>query len=330
MKFIHGFAGTVMIVWLFTGCGGGGGGGSGASGFSYDGITSEAQVGESNARDFVDVAVTGSAGSDALTMSAAEPAAGDPVPGLDLVMLAATLADAGVSIDASGSLDDGSGNSGAQTAEVFQDSSTVPGDCGGQFVINISVDDVTGAFNGTISFQGYNDCASTINGDASFSGTINLGTFVVESFTLTTSLLTVSTGGESVDLNGSLTINIVGFAQSEVVYDVDFRTGGEVFRLENFAVLIDASMAPVSITFAGRVYHPDHGFVTISTNSPVRISLSTGIPHSGELLFTGGGGSTATVTFDSISMFTIEVDSDGDTFVDTTLICKWATGDCAA
>lgn len=326
MKFICGFAGTVMIVWLFTGCGGGGS--SGASGFSYDGITSEAQLDESNARDFVDVTVTGSAGSDALTMSAAEPAARDPVPRLDLVMLAATLADAGVSIDASGSLDDGSGNSGVQTAEVFQDSSTVSGDCGGQFVINISVDDVTGAFNGTISFQGYDDCKSTINGNAGFSGTINVGTLTIESFTLTTSLLTVSTEGESIDLNGSLTVNIVGFTESEVVYDVDFRTGGEVFRLENFTVTIDASMAPASITFAGRTYHPHHGFVTISTSSPVQISLSTGIPQSGELLFTGGGGSAANVTFDSVSMFTIEVDSDGDTLVDTTLICEWATESC--
>jgi hypothetical protein len=151
---------------------------------------------------------------------------------------------------------------------------------------------------------------------------------VIENFTLTTNLLTVSTGGESIDLNGSLTINIVGFAQSEVVYDVDFRTGGEVFRLENFAVTIDASTAPASIILAGRAYHPDHGFVTISTSSPVQISLSTGIPQSGELLLTGDGGSTATVTFDSVSMFTIEVDSDGDTLIDTTLTCEWATEDC--
>ena len=70
-----------------------------------------------------------------------------------------------------------------------------------------------------------------------------------------------------------------------------------------------------TLTLSGTYYDPVHGFVTISTATPLAVTSAGAWPTAGVLLFSGANGSKARLTFNPTG-YVVEVDlSGGGSFV---------------
>ena len=311
-------AAVAVAAGLVAGCGGGGGGGS--SGFSYDGNTSQAQLTQANSQEFLEVTLDGSESGDAFTSSSARaPTASSS--DLDVVTLGRLLK------DSVGRIGTGSVPGGPMTSDLQSDSDSETGPCGGSLSYSITFDDQTGAFNGTINYRRF--CADDveINGAARFSGTLDLADLSLQDFTLTVDLLSVTDGTDTVELSGAISIDISSPGIGIVAYDLNWRVNGKIYRLASFEVQINENVSPAETTLTGRLFHPDHGFVDVTTTTPIQESIN-GTPQAGVIEFEGDGGTKATVTFIDDNTYTIEVDEDGDSFTDVTLNCTWSPAEC--
>ena len=67
---------------------------------------------------------------------------------------------------------------------------------------------------------------------------------------------------------------------------------------------------------SGRFYHPDYGFVVVSTQSVFKINSSDDFPSEGVLVAKGSNGSMAQLTVLSSTSLQVEADFDGNGTVD--------------
>lgn len=313
------WAGIVVMLGLLAGCGGGGGGG-GSSAFSYDGVTSQAALTRDNSQEFVDATVDGTSGTDAFITRASNAGTGGSTGGVDLITLGRILK------NSAGRLDGGAVAGRAVTSAIQSASDSEFGPCGGRVEFNVTFDDQTGDFNGSIAYFAYCDRGVVINGRAGFSGVLDPAALTLEGFTLDIEILSVSAGGKSLDLSGSVSIDVSAPNVGTVSYTLNFRTGGKTYRIQNFTVQVDESVIPALVDIGGRLYHPDHGYVIVSTPTSIETSVD-GTPISGMLVFTGAN-SSATVTFVTDNDYTIAVDEDGDSVPDVTRNCTWSPHVC--
>lgn len=94
---------------------------------------------------------------------------------------------------------------------------------------------------------------------------------------------------------------------------MDFASGdGTTYRASDLTLTASPATGGQSVVVTGRVYHPVHGYVDVST--PVALVVETGqaFPSSGELVVTGANDSKAKLTALSTTAFHIEVDADGN------------------
>ena len=68
----------------------------------------------------------------------------------------------------------------------------------------------------------------------------------------------------------------------------------------------------MEIEIAGTFYHPDFGYVTLSTPEPMVLHDGDEWPESGTLIVTGASGSKAKLTANDHLTCTVDVDGDGD------------------
>ena len=89
------------------------------------------------------------------------------------------------------------------------------------------------------------------------------------------------------------------------------NTTGRTYWLKDYLLNLSGDM----LTISGTYYHPTHGYVVMSTITPLTVTGIDATPTSGELLFAGSNGTKARLTFTSVG-YTIEVDAAGSgTFV---------------
>lgn len=322
------FPAFLLFTFLITGCGGGGGGG-GTSSITYSGATTEAAVDETNARELSTTAVDGTTSGDSLALRAESgDGAGQPSR-LRIAGLAKTLAQAALSAEPTG------GGANVPAGASQSGSGTLNGGCGGSVSYSLTYDDVTGSFSGTFTFNNYDDCyGEVINGSTSLSGTLNLSTLELEDFTYSFNSLSVTSGAETETVSGTIVITMTGAFSYQVTFNIVYRDGaGDTYKLEDYVVSFDESSSPTVITVSGRVFHPDYGYVTVTTTTPVQIYTFNDYPHAGVIVLTGATGTgglptTATVTFTGTNSYTIDVDSDGDGAVDTNYDCTWSPAAC--
>lgn len=268
---------------LIAGCGGGGG--SSSSSVSYTGVTTEAVITDANAQTLTTAAVeTAGSSTDLSTLViAGDLAAETPAQGLSLPGLAKLLA---------GMKDLGqlAGTSVAAGSTVSQ---TITGSCGGSATISgtNSGDNVTVNITGTITYSNY--CETTLEGNATINGSITftlVGTANDFVFTISAPYLAISAGGQSVAYNMNYTFTVTG-STATATMTANYRgTDGKVYRIENYQIVLGNYGQTIDIS--GKLYHPDHGYVTVSTPTPLQYSNCYGYyrPTIGVLRVTGAGG----------------------------------------
>jgi len=297
----------VILVALFLaayGCSGGGGGGGG--GIEYTGVTTQAVIDDTNSEDLTQGAyIGGSAGSAMIGLGAVSQSGVNDRP--RYLNLAGILKNAINQVDVNAP--DGIVESGA----IIQESDSIIGDCGGSASYVISLNDQTGDFTGSFTFSSYCSEGVIISGSASFSGDYDDVNSEFVGFSIITSGLTVTSGGDSFTTSGNISFNFQA-SPATVTADVMLRdnTTGEVSWVDNYSLTVTEGPNYEDITFSGRFYHPIHGYVGVSTPTAFRIFDGDIWPSQGVLLVDGAGGAKARLTADPSFSYRVEADTDGD------------------
>lgn len=295
-------AAGLILSLLLVGCGGGAGdGGSGGSvSPTYSGSTTQAIVTTSNARAISADAY--SASQLASAVSGVAKSAGDSNGHAPLLQNLAVILEGSVATIL------GPSKTSAKVAAATAQN-TVMG-FSGSFSYSINYDQVTGAFNGTVSFSQYRETAfsATISGSMDFSGVYNQPAASFTSLNISMKNLNGSQGGKSFSLAGNLAYSS-GIGTKSVTMSVlliDNLTS-RTYWAKDFALTLVGSL----LTMSGIYFDPLYGFVVISTVAPLTVASMDAVPTAGQLLFAGANNTKARLTFAG-SGYTVEADTAGN------------------
>jgi hypothetical protein len=300
------------LAFTTGGCSGGGGS-SGSSGPTYSGLTVAAPVDEANAQDLAGGAFATGLVTDGIMGLSAQQAPQDyHIANFRTATIPLTLRDSLDLVDIESVAQRG-GQATVQTA-----SDTINGECGGTMYYSVTGDDVHGTFSGRFRFTNYCNDGTTINGSASFYGeyNVNTGEFAEATFSFNN-----LTGGE-LSLTGDIRINFAADPNVATfnAYGVD-PGSGKVFWIKDYTITIADDTGSVAIEMEGTFYHPDYGYVTLTTQAPFVVNDGDEWPTSGVLVVTGANGSKAKLTALDDATCQIQVETSGDDAYD-----EWDSG----
>ena len=189
------------------------------------------------------------------------------------------------------------------------------GTCGGHVSAEVTVDDSAGTYSAKIIFDNFCEGGDILDGKLRMNGTFAADgkTF----FTLVFSFnLTYQSNDESFALQGSIDI---GYESDQAVMIMDVLlqdNSGKIYWIENYAWTVIDYGTHSTVEISGRFYHPDHGYVDITTTEPFVINADEDRPSSGVMVVTGSNNTKARLTVLSADAYRVEVDTgDGNGYV---------------
>lgn len=221
------------------------------------------------------------------------------------------------------------------SAASVEDSIVVPSDCPGstgEMRIDITYDDVTFAFSGTLAFTDFcmvvDEIGEEVNvtGGATFSGQLgfdssdNLNSITLNASTTSPIVATAGDFSVSVAVTGlsfSFSTQSDGSGAMNLCWtslDVDITDGLDSESIDTDNVCINVSITStgaISITISATITTAD-GTLVVSTPTPITLDSSGNI--TGGILQIDGANSTAVqITYSGSGyVFTIQADTDGD------------------
>ena len=293
---------TFTLPYTYGGCGGGGGGSD--SGIVYSGLTTSAALTDANAEDLSGGALgAGLIGDGMMGLSVNQGPGSYHIKNMRSVQVPQILSD---SLDL---IDFASASPGGMYAAAQNDSDTIPDGCGGSMSYSVSYDSATGIFSGSFTFVNYGCDGTTISGGARFSGIINPSNseFIEASFSFD------NLSGGDLTLDGDLTIDytVIPHEITFSAYGQD-PNSGKIFWIDNYSITIDEYAGYVELEMSGRFFHPDHGYVTLSTDQIFVLHDGDEWPASGILIVTGANNSKVKLTANDNVTCSVDVDADGD------------------
>jgi hypothetical protein len=295
---------ALALPYTYGGCSGGGGGSNGNDGTIYSGLTNPADISESNAEDISGGALgAGLIGDGMMGLSLDQAPYEHYVRKFRSLKIPLILSDSLAVLDF-----DNSATGGLQSA-VETVSETIYGNCGGTMSYSVSADSEAGTFNGNFVFSNYCNDGTTINGRAGFDGRMNVdtGEFFEASFSFN------NLSGGDLTLDGDIEIDFTASPNMLTFNAYGQDPGsGKVYWIRDYSISIGENTGYVEVEMAGMFYHPDYGYVTLSTTDPFVLHDGDEWPASGALLVTGANSSKARLTAIDNVYCTVEVDTDGD------------------
>ena len=288
------------VTTLLGACGGGGGGGDPYPKMEYIGVNTEAVINESNAADFPFVMLESSSSSGDLPVAVSFDAGSvDGIPNTENISKATSII--------TGIVKNSIADTSNQVTGVTESQS---GSCGGQITVTENVS--SSSFSGSIQFDNFcevdlNGYKLTLHGLITVSGNYYLDVnnnpvFTSMNMTIRYIKITFSDGITTVSDEFSGSLNVTRFDANNEPVDftrtVNFKYGGKVYKIVNFEV------DDVTGTISGTFYHPDHGYVIITTTSNFTYNPTTEQFCDGTLHIEGSDGATGTVGVD----FTANID----------------------
>jgi len=307
---------AVLLAVFLTACGGGGGGGGGGSpsGISYTGLTTEATIDENNAEDLSTGAYQGGQTGAAFgSVGAIQAGESGPVGRPRTLKVSQVLEDALHKVDMT------SRSGGTFVGAIYTESDTIYGDYGGSASYTINVNDQTGEFSGSITFNSYSDDGvTTISGPVSFSGSLDLNTEELIEFSLSFDSLTATSGSDSFTLDGNISFdNTISPATMTMTMLLKDNNTGKVYKVEGYTMTLTEEVNYVDVEVSGTYFDPDYGYVSISTTTPLCIYYGDDYPSDGVIVVTGntgiaGGSTMARLTALTSTTYQVEADTNGD------------------
>lgn len=165
--------------------------------------------------------------------------------------------------------------------------------------------DLNNAVTGNGAYNTYENCAQlTLSGDVAVTGALvgsRIGNF---NYTFTNLLFTVTNTTITYRFSGSIDLtwkpSVGGSAGYIMVLNGTLYDSGQntLFRVENFSIDANLAAGVQYILISGKLTHPVHGYVDISSINRIDFNIPGIEPQSGEFILTGNA-SKATVTYGS-------------------------------
>ena len=190
---------------------------------------------------------------------------------------------------------------------------SLAGSCGGELSYTLTLNRTTAKFSGNFLFADYCDAGILISGQTDVDGTYEAssGAFDTASF----SFDDLSDDTHTLDGKISLDFTDTPIVATFSVYSTD-KDSGQVYWLKNYSINLFELSDRVEIEIFGTFYHPDNGFVTLTTSEPFVIFEADDWPAAGQLLIQGDSDTKARLIAIDQVLYRIEADTDGDGIFD--------------
>lgn len=206
-------------------------------------------------------------------------------------------------------------------SSIITESNNLEGSCGGSLSYTLTFDRISGKFSGDVLFADYCDDGVEISGDTDVDGTFEAasGAFATAAF----SFDNLSDDAHTLDGEISLDLSDTPIVADFAVYSKENQTG-KVYWLKNYSLNLFEYYNRVEIEIFGTFYHPDNGYVTVTTSEPFLVFAEDDWPSSGQLVIQGDGATRAQLIAIDQLQYRIEADTDGDRVFDWgSGILKW-------
>jgi hypothetical protein len=298
------------ILGLFA-CGGGGGDGNAVivppapTGLTYTGVTSQAVIDSKNAAKLaIGAFIGGETGSDFGIFSAVKDDHSKIVREIKLYEVVQIFGGALYKIDFNSHRGD--------SLAIKTEQDIIPGDCGGSASYTVEMDDATGTFTGSMTFNDYCSENTTISGTASFFGQVDINTGDFFNFNLSFNMVSLTSGNEAYVIDGDVSVDESGPSSTATLDMLMKDNFGEVFWVNDYMLIISEGVDYFDVNATGRFYNPTYGYVDLSTITPVRTYNIYEWPSSGELQIIGGEGTKAQLIVVDENFLRIIADTNGD------------------
>jgi len=293
----------VLAFGLLTACGGGGSGGGTVTG-AYSGVTTQATVTTANATALsTDAYQNGGMGANANIAGVLVEGNGGAITSQPFLQEIGASLRYGVA-----RVIQQQPTTGHSLVGVLAHNS-INGAHSGSASYSIDVNQSTGAFTGSITFNSMKESANgpTISGAVTIWGNYNQSTGQFGSLGITFSPLSATTASGTSFLYGTISFSTTGTTETLNV-SCTLNTGGQTYWVKDWTYRLTSGN---TLTIAGRYYNPIYGYVDLATSTPLTVSSMSGDPTAGILLFTGSNGTKVKVTFTATG-YTVEVDTSGN------------------
>ena len=197
--------------------------------------------------------------------------------------------------------------------DVMNKNGKFTGDCGGSFSYTLEFNHEFQSFNGEILFEDYCDDGILVSGQTDVDGYFDVvtGDFSIANF------LFDNLSDEYFTFEGEISIDFSDFPTKIIftAYSTDNQTG-KVCWLDDYNITLTERIGHIEFSIYGTFYHPDYGFVVLTTLDPFIIHEGDDWPSSGQLNILGENATTAQLTALDHLHTAIEADTDGDGLLD--------------
>lgn len=190
----------------------------------------------------------------------------------------------------------------------------IAGESGGTASYTLEINDTTGSFFGTIVFRGFTSNGLVIDGTTETLGTFDANRQEFSRLTLSFKTLTMRSTDFTIDLSGVLSWGF-NFAASTETLSMNMvlreQASSKTYWFNNYELATVYGGNSLTRTISGRYFDHDHGYVDLTTRTPLVVRYSDQLPSQGSLAFSGTAGRWIRLNFLANSLV-IEVDSNGD------------------
>lgn len=331
---------AVFGILSTLGTGGGGGDGGGVAPVTYTGLTTQAVITSDNALLFGELAFMGLAVSTSVDIvPAAQTTSQEEDRSSSIITFVRILHSV---------MNDIHINSTLNSLPIgWIETINEPGLCGGNVSGSADFNESTLEFAGNLVFNDYCFYDIYMDGAVAISGTCDPATFnpdptvqYCEPVTISMTFTTLNTRGygESETMTGTLSqITTAGGYQTTLNLLLRDDNINKTYWFEDYVISVTQNSPALgydTVDVTDHVYHPDYGFVVVSTPTPVQFysGMLDSPPLTGVALLTGAiptgaaDATTATFRFIDFNSFEVDLDIDGVAGTDVTLSCTWDAG----
>jgi len=194
-------------------------------------------------------------------------------------------------------------------SNVVAESNSLKGGCGGELTYILTFDRLSGNFGGDLLFADYCTEGIVISGETDVDGTFEprSGVFSTATFTFDD----LADDFQTLDGEIALDLSDTPICATLTAYGRDSQTGA-VYWLKNYSINLFEFFDRVEIEIFGTFYHPDNGFVRLTTSEPFVVFEDDEWPASGQLLIQGANDTEAHLIAVDRSHYQVEADADGN------------------
>lgn len=289
ISFWYIFSLFLFVPILLAGCGGGGGASSGGS-LVYTGLTDPAQINSSNAEELATSAFEGGSFSNAGAVKNQTSASAEKAKSRNTFLLSIILK------ETSDLLDGKHGRASAAKAAdgaIEGDNSCAEGPGKFEYILNYNIDYTA---KGIFIYNGYCSRGTRLSGTVNVDLLYDSETLMLSSMTISFDSLSIQSGSMDLEAGGAIMYyNMLERSYNELInMVVRDRNTSKTYKTENLETVnsIGTDYIDVIVT-CGTYYHPDHGYVSMGTLSPLRYYDNAELPVSGSFQVTGRSGAKA-------------------------------------